>query len=127
MVKFRKNVAKSRFGDPDLASQKVGSESCLSTEVLMIQIRTRPIYAIFLFLDFHEGISSYRRSHQPPRREHPALQKITLFNFFLILIRIPRSNWIRIQSRIRIRIHNTFKNYRYPMPRAGNQTLLKSW
>jgi hypothetical protein len=39
--------------------------------------------AKLLFLGLSEGLSSYRRSLQPPQREHPALQnmKSSLFSF----------------------------------------------
>ncbi len=110
MVKFRKKCREVQVwgsGSPLLKSRIRILPFLIS--IITIQILTRPKYAAFLIVGLHKGLSSYRRSLQPPRREHPALQKITLFNFFL-LTRIQRPNWIRIKSRIPTRIHNTDKN-----------------
>jgi hypothetical protein len=50
-----------------------------------LKILTAEKIAIYLSLGFREGRPSYRRSLQPSKKEHPALQNMKFFNFYLFL------------------------------------------
>jgi hypothetical protein len=68
----------SGYGSRDFDDQKLKEKKPLKFFLLFCSKTV-----IYLFLGLHKGRLSYRRSIQPSKREHPALQKMKFMNFFL--------------------------------------------
>jgi hypothetical protein len=71
----------------------------------------------FLSLGPHEGRLSFRRSLEPLKREHPALQNMKFLHFFLFFALLDPDPDPADQNQsgtMRIRIHNTA--FKYPVP-----------
>jgi hypothetical protein len=66
-------------------------------------------FAIYLSLGFHKGGTIYRRSLQPPKREHPALQNMKILYFFPLLRIHDILVWIRIWIRGSMPLTNHFQ------------------